>query len=80
MTRRTKLIPGFLTKSEQKLIPVGEAGRLLGRVMRTVSVMHPCEPLLYRAVDISSQIRSGLYDCLYLARGAEGVRTGDRRS
>ena len=29
--------------------------------------MHPYESLLARAVDISSQTRSGLYDCLYVA-------------
>ena len=29
--------------------------------------MDPFEPLLDRAVDISSQTRSGLYDCLYIA-------------
>ena len=29
--------------------------------------MHPYEPLLARAVDISSQTRTGLYDCLYVA-------------
>jgi len=35
--------------------------------MRTPPVMHPYEPLLDRAVDISSKTRSGLYDCLYAA-------------
>ena len=44
---------------------VGDARPLLGRVMRTPPVMHPYEPLLDRAVDISSQTRAGLYDCLY---------------
>jgi predicted nucleic acid-binding protein len=29
--------------------------------------MHAYEPLLARAVDISLQSRSGLYDCLYVA-------------
>lgn len=29
--------------------------------------MHPYEPLLARAVDISSQTHGGLYDCLYVA-------------
>jgi predicted nucleic acid-binding protein len=57
-----------LTKAErQKLIPVGDARSLLGRVMRTPPVMYPYELLLDRAVDISSQTRSGLYDCLYVA-------------
>ena len=61
-------IASALTKAErQKLIPLGDARPLLGQVMRTPPVMHPYEPLLDRAVDISSQTRSGLYDCLYVA-------------
>lgn len=61
-------VASALTKSErQKLIPVGDARPLLGRVMRTPPLMRPYEPLLDRAVDISSQTRSGLYDCLYVA-------------
>lgn len=61
-------VASALTKAErQKLIPVGDARPLLGRVMRTPPIMHPYEPLLDRAVDISSQTRGGLYDCLYLA-------------
>jgi predicted nucleic acid-binding protein len=35
--------------------------------MRTPPIMHPYEPLLDRAVDISSKTRAGLYDCLYVA-------------
>lgn len=61
-------VASALTKAErQKLIPVGDARPLLGQVMRTPPVMHPYEPLLDRAVDFSSQTRSGLYDCLYVA-------------
>jgi predicted nucleic acid-binding protein len=61
-------VASALTKAErQKLIPVGDARPLLGRIMRTPPVMHPYEPLLDRAVDISSQARIGLYDCLYVA-------------
>ena len=61
-------VASALTKGErQKLIPVGDARPLLGQVMRTPPVMHPYEPLLDRAVNISSQSRSGLYDCLYVA-------------
>jgi predicted nucleic acid-binding protein len=61
-------VASALTKAErQRLIPVGDARPLLGRIMRTPSIMHPYEPLLYRAVDISSQTRNGLYDCLYIA-------------
>jgi predicted nucleic acid-binding protein len=61
-------IASALTKGErQKLIPVGDARPLLGSVMRTPPVMLPYEPLLDRAVEIYSQTRSGLYDCLYVA-------------
>lgn len=61
-------VASALTKAErQKLILAGDARQLLGRIMRTPPVMHSYEPLLGRAVDISSQTRSGLYDCLYVA-------------
>src|SRR5262249_43110605 len=61
-------VASALTKAErQKIIPVGTARPLLGRVMRTPPVMHPYEPLLDRAMEISSQTRGGLYDCLYVA-------------
>jgi predicted nucleic acid-binding protein len=61
-------VASALTKAErQKLIPVGDARPLLGRVVRTPPVRRPYEPLLDRGVDISSHTRSGLYDCLYVA-------------
>ena len=57
-----------LTKAErQKLIRVGQAGVLLADLLTTPPAAHPYEPLLARAVDISSQTRGGLYDCLYVA-------------
>ncbi len=57
-----------LTKSErQKLIPVGQGSMLLADILATPPVLHPYDPLLFRATDISSQTRSGLYDCLYVA-------------
>lgn len=60
-------VASALTKAErQKLIPIGDARPLLGRVMRTPPLVHPYESLIGRAVDISSQTRSGLYDCLYV--------------
>jgi predicted nucleic acid-binding protein len=53
-------VASALTKAErQKLIPVGDARPLLGRVMRTPPIMHPYELLLDRAVDISSQPAPG---------------------
>lgn len=64
-------VASALTKAErQKLIPVGDARPLLGQIMRTPPTLHPYEPLLDRAVDISSQTRSALYDCLYVALAA----------
>lgn len=57
-----------LTKCErQKLIPVGDADFFLDEIMSTPPTMHPYEPLVSRAVDISSRYRSGFYDCLYVA-------------
>lgn len=61
-------VASALTKAErQKLIAIGEARPLLGQVMQTPPIMCAYELLLDRAVDISSQTRSGLYDCLYVA-------------
>jgi len=57
-----------LTKAErQKLIPVADARPLLTEILRTLPALHAYERLLYRATDISSGTRSGLYDCLYVA-------------
>lgn len=57
-----------LTKAErQKLVPVGQARVLLADILTTPPTSHPYEPLLARAVDISSHTRGGLYDCLYVA-------------
>lgn len=57
-----------LTKAErQKLVPVGQARVLLADILATPPALHPYEPLLARAVDISSRTRGGLYDCLYVA-------------
>jgi predicted nucleic acid-binding protein len=57
-----------LTKAErQKLILVGHAERLIEKVFRTLPKIYPYDPLLDRAVAISSRTRSGFYDCLYVA-------------
>jgi predicted nucleic acid-binding protein len=59
-----------LTKAErQKLVAVGEARRLIADVLNALPALHPFEPLLDRAVDISSQTRAGFYDSLYVALG-----------
>ena len=72
-----------LTKAErQRLIPVGDARKLIEDVLRTAPVMHATGPLFYRAVDISSQTRSAYYDCLYVAlaerEGCELVTADER--
>jgi predicted nucleic acid-binding protein len=63
-------VANALTKAErQKLIAVGDAYNLIAKVLRSPPLFFPYEPLLYRAVDISSQTRAGFYDCLYVALG-----------
>lgn len=57
-----------LTKAErQQLIPVGDGRPLLAKILRSMPALHSYGKLLRRATDISSQTRSGLYDCLYVA-------------
>ncbi len=57
-----------LTRAErQKIIQPGQAAKYLFAILGAGPALHPYQPLLPRAVDISSQIRIGVYDCLYLA-------------
>jgi predicted nucleic acid-binding protein len=72
-----------LTKAErQKIVPVGQARPMLADILRTRPVLYRSGPFLYRATDISSQTRSGLYDCLYVAlaerEGCELVTADDK--
>jgi predicted nucleic acid-binding protein len=61
-------IAGALTKAErQRLIPVGDARMHIADVLSTPPILYPLDPLFDRAVDISSQMRTGFYDCLYVA-------------
>lgn len=61
-----------LTRAErQKRIGVGDAVILLADVLSTCPRLHPYLPLLDRAVELSSQIRKGVYDCLYIALAEE---------
>src|SRR5438874_80110 len=61
-------IGNALTKAErQKLIPIGDARRLSRDILSTSPVLQSTGLLFYRAMDISSQTRSGFYDCLYVA-------------
>jgi predicted nucleic acid-binding protein len=57
-----------LTRAErQKRIVVSEAAKLLIDVLNALPQLHPSFPLLLRACEISSQLRVGIYDCLYVA-------------
>jgi predicted nucleic acid-binding protein len=57
-----------LTKSErQKVIAVGDAAALYIKILRACPSLHPYIPLVPRAIEISSQTRTGFYDCLYVA-------------
>jgi predicted nucleic acid-binding protein len=72
-----------LTKAErQKIIKVGAAVLLLADIRQTYPVVHPYDPVLFRATEISSKVRSGLHDCLYIAlaerEGCELVTVDDK--
>ena len=57
-----------LTRAErQGRITVGEALRLWSDVMRTAPRLIASLPLTHRAIAISSQVRIGVFDCLYVA-------------
>lgn len=55
-----------LTRAERpKRIATGEAEILWNEVMTTPPVFH--DPLVARAIELSSRHRIGVYDCVYLA-------------
>ena len=57
-----------LARAERrKIIPVGDAAKLLADLLTTAPQFHPYAPLLSRALAIASQNRIGVYDCLYVA-------------
>ena len=57
-----------LTRAErQARITVGQALLLLADVLTTAPLFHPFRPLLARATEISSSMRIGVYDCIYVA-------------
>jgi len=57
-----------LTRAERRgLIKPPQATRLLADILSTPMPLHPYQTLLPRAVAISSAMRCGVYDCLYLA-------------
>ena len=72
-----------LAKAERRgIIPQGDADRLLTNVLSTPPRLHPYLPLLARALDMASQARIGVYDCLYVAlaerEGCELLTADDR--
>ena len=57
-----------LTRAErQKRIKVGQASTYLANALTTPPRFYPSFPLLQRACAISSALRVGIYDCLYIA-------------
>jgi predicted nucleic acid-binding protein len=57
-----------LTRAErQKRIAVGDAWSLWKAVLADCPALSSGFPLMQRAVEISSQMRIGIYDCLYVA-------------
>jgi len=56
-----------LTRAERKrIIPEGQAWMLFADVLDPAPVLYPSMPLMARAIELSSQTRTSLYDCLYL--------------
>lgn len=61
-------VASALTKGERtKTIQLGDARKFLLDLLQNLPVLHDFAPLLLRATDISSQLRVGLLDCLYVA-------------
>lgn len=61
-----------LTRAERKrLIPDGQAAALFADVMNPAPDLCPTLPLMARAIELSSQSRTGVYDCLYLLLAEE---------
>jgi predicted nucleic acid-binding protein len=57
-----------LTRAErQGRIAEGEARPLFLDILTTPPTFFPFQPLLLRAIDISSKMRVGVYDCVYVA-------------
>ena len=72
-----------LTRAERrKIISVGDAAGFLADILQTAPILHSHLALLARATDISSRMRIGVYDCLYVTlaerEGCELVTADDR--
>ena len=72
-----------LTRAERKKILVpGEAEILFSDLLTTLPHLHSAASLLSRAIQLSSKLRIGVFDCLYVAlaeREKCGVVTADSR-
>ena len=72
-----------LTRAERRgIVKVGHASVLMADVLRTSPALAPYIDLLPRAIELSSQFRIGVYDCLYVALAEQqqcGVVTADSR-
>jgi len=61
-------IANALTRAERKgILRSPQATILLSDILSTPPNLHPSLPLLARAMELSSQTRSSVYDCLYIA-------------
>jgi predicted nucleic acid-binding protein len=57
-----------LARAERKkLIQLGESIPLFGKILSSTPDFHPHEVLLGRALEIASDMRCGVYDCLYVS-------------
>ena len=57
-----------LTRAErQGRIAIGQARTLFVDILTTPPRSFPFQPFLLRAIDISSTMRVGVYDCIYVA-------------
>lgn len=72
-----------LTKAErQKLIPIGDAQKHLTDILKFSPVLYSFLPLVSRAVEISSETRIAITDCLFVALAEQescDMLTADRR-
>jgi predicted nucleic acid-binding protein len=56
-----------LTRAERQMrIAVGQASVFWADAMSTPPQLLSCDSLIARAIDLSSQVRIGVYDCLYV--------------
>lgn len=62
-----ELAHAFTRAERQGRIPIGNAKVFWSDAMTTVPLLHPALRLATRAIDTSSQLRIGVYDCLYVA-------------